>query len=114
MPRYLVRWLIDSEAATARDAARGAQMAQRRRGTTANVFEVRRVDPPNITPWVTIDLDLPPGFYGPASRESELSRLLQEYEDAAFNRGEGEDVGGHKLINARTALYSFLGLPSGE
>lgn len=110
MPRYLVRWLIDSEAATARDAACDARTAQRRRGTTANVFEVRRVDPPNITPWVQIDLDLPPGAYGPAQEVPELRRLLQEYENAAASYGDPPA----SLAPARAALYSFLGLPEGE
>jgi hypothetical protein len=50
----------------------------------------------------------------PDSRESELLRLLLEYEDAAFNRGEGEDYGGHKLVAARAALYSFLGCAQQE
>lgn len=56
---YRVRWEIEVEAATPREAAEKARVHQTKPGTTATVFEVAEVRPYAVSrygPSVTIDL----------------------------------------------------------
>jgi hypothetical protein len=138
MPKYIVRWFAEVEAHTAHDAAAKAQ-----RATHSMMAYVRRPDAPAwlaidaaraapATPtqslrealWILAEHSAL--YFGEmhsttslaretlAGLESQLPALLRAYEDAAFNRGEGEDYGGHKLNEARAAIHSFLGLPQEE
>ena len=56
---YRVRWEIDVTATSPEAAAREAQLAMRRPGTTANVFKVRP-NLPLLSDFVTVDLDETP------------------------------------------------------
>jgi hypothetical protein len=82
--KYLVRWEIDSDAATPLEAAREARAAQLRPDTTATVFDVYEPD----APFTEEDNQFRRGLHGPKATRIDL----QEHEEEIFTcRGCGRE-----------------------